>query len=253
MSQADRDPQPALARRVEEASLNAWPAMQQLILDGWVLRFARGFTKRANSVVPLYPSRLPAAEKIRYCENLYARERLTTTFRLTSILDNLSLDEALAARGYERVDPTLVMSCALNPSTFSTDARVREVTQAEWLKLYASFADLPAAAQALHAALLSGIRTDRQFAVLTEGGAPRACGLAVTDYELTGLFDVITHPDSRGRGFGEALVRSQLAWAAEQGAACAYLQVVENNVPARRLYDRLGFKLLYRYWYRTAP
>jgi N-acetylglutamate synthase len=54
----------------------------------------------------------------------------------------------------------------------------------------------------------------------------------------------------RRRGYGHALVRGMLGWAAERGARHAYLQVVAANTPARRLYAGLGFREVYRYWYR---
>ena len=43
-----------LIRYLEELSLNALPSLENIFLDGWVVRFANGYTKRANSVNPLY-------------------------------------------------------------------------------------------------------------------------------------------------------------------------------------------------------
>ena len=60
-----------LYRRLEEVALNAWPALQQMLFDGWLLRFARGYTKRANSINALYDSRLDVATKIAACERTY--------------------------------------------------------------------------------------------------------------------------------------------------------------------------------------
>jgi hypothetical protein len=51
-------------RDLEELALTTWPALQQWLYDGCVVRFAGGHTKRANSVNPLYLSRHNPAEKI---------------------------------------------------------------------------------------------------------------------------------------------------------------------------------------------
>ncbi len=249
------EPDEALTRRIEEASLNAWPAMQQLLLDGWLLRFSRGFTKRANSIVPLYPpigdEQKPLAARVRHCENLYAREGLQTIFRLPAITDVAALDAYLESRGYHLVDPTLVLTTsALAQPTHQGFALV---PAEHWLEVYAELTGMPEAARKLHGAIVSGIPSECGFAILQSGTRAVACGLGVLDGDLLGLFDIVTRSEARRSGHGTALVSSLLGWGHGCGAGLAYLQMIESNAPADALYRKLGFESLYNYWYRISP
>ena len=249
-----------LSRRVEEASLNAWPAMHQVLLDGWLLRFSRGFTKRANSIIPLYPTLQGIEEKVRYCENLYAREQLQTIFRLTSTHDHSALEAYLDERGYASADQTHVMTTRLGAHTTrqlqavvpATSIAFQQVPLQEWLVAYAALTSLPDQAQSLHGVLLRAIRTECAFGVISEDGAIVACGLGVFERDLLGLFDIVTHPEHRRAGLGLTLVSSLLNWGAELGAQHAYLQMVATNTAAAALYRKLGFTNLHDYWYRIS-
>jgi hypothetical protein len=87
-------------RDLEELALTTWPASQQWLYDGWVVRFADGHTRRANSVNPLYPSLQDAAAKIMQCEQWYAERNLPTVFRLNSYTAPVSLDQLLDVVNY---------------------------------------------------------------------------------------------------------------------------------------------------------
>ena len=93
---------------MEELSLNAWPAHQTLY-DGWVLRFADGYTKRANSINPLYPSTNDLGGKIAFCESIYQERKLDVVYQLTpTSCHPENLDDTLAAKGYRKNSPTSV-------------------------------------------------------------------------------------------------------------------------------------------------
>src|SRR5260221_12454053 len=105
---------PAMIRFIEELSLNALPSQQTVYYDGWIVRFANGYTRRANSVNPLYPSTIPLEEKIEYCEALYGSKGQSTIFKLTSAVQPESLPEFLSRRGYIQDALTSVQTASLD-------------------------------------------------------------------------------------------------------------------------------------------
>jgi hypothetical protein len=139
-------------RRIEEASLNAWPALQQMLFDGWLLRFAKGYTQRANSVNPLFGSSLNAEEKIELCERLYAEKEQPTIFRLTPFALPPDLDQGLARRHYRCIDLTYVQHSDLRGQAMQAELSVelRDETVDNWLDTFCRLSAAPRAQQQTH-------------------------------------------------------------------------------------------------------
>jgi len=68
--------------------------------------------------------------------------------------------------------------------------------------------------------------------------------------EYIGLFDIVTDQAYRNQGLGEQLVLNLLQWGQEKGAKYSYLQVLKDNQPALRLYEKIGYHEQYVHWYR---
>jgi len=239
-------------RRLEEAALNAWPALQQMLVGGWVLRFADGYTKRANSINPLYDTGGDLIGRVGLCERLYAERGLPPIFRLTSCLAPLELDSALDRRGYRRIDRSLVLALDLRQQTLPGNVlELRDEPFDEWMALFEQLSGQPHAQRSAHRAIVRSIAPPRLLASGVVGGEAVGCGLGALEGEYFGVFDLLVARGRRGQGYGTALVAAMLRWARERGAAWAYLQVMSANAPARHSYGKLGFAEAYQYWYRV--
>ncbi len=248
------DPQSAeMIRHIEERSLNALPALQTLTYDGWLLRFAHGYTRRANSVNPLYAGTLPLDEKVAYCEEVYRAQGLNVVFKLTDAAQPATLDAELDKLGYQWQAGTIVQMLTLTGSSFASDADVTADTHFTntWFQAFAQLNGLHTDAASTLKQILAHIQPRTCFATFVQDGQAVATGMAVLERGIVGLFDIVTDVEHRRKGYSTRLVSHLLAWARDNGAQQAYLQVVAENQPAVWMYNKLGFKETYHYWYRV--
>ena len=236
----------------EELSMNAHPAIKTQLYDGWILRFANGYTNRANSINPLYPSAIPIEEKINLCEEIYMSQNLTTTYKLTPSSPQI-IDDVLNKKGYEVVTPTNVMVKALTATgAFKSKTTIVDKIDRAWQENYFRLNGISDNLKIKTARAIQGnILNKTLCASIVEEDATVACGLCVIERGYAGLFDVIVDLNHRGKGFGFDICNSLLNNAAKMGAKFSYLQVVADNTPAIALYNKLCFNDCYQYWYRV--
>ena len=237
------------ARRLEELGLNSSAPPGQLVYDGWLLRLLPGKAKRARSVNAIYPSVLPLATKLPYCERLYREAALPALFRITPFSQPEALDGELERRGYARFDETAVESCDIDPHRLGGEA-ARAMPLEAWVEAIGALRASPETHRRAHLARLQGMPLKLRAVALEASGRIVATGLTMIEDDCAGLFDIVTHDQERRRGYARTIVASLLREAWELGARHAYLQVQVDNAAARRLYAQFGFEERYMYWYR---
>ena len=239
-------------RLYEEASLAGLPALCTDGYDGWLLRFAKGHSRRANSVAPLYPSTIDVGEKIRYCETAYARAGLRCVFKMTDASTPHGLDDQLADAGYQRDAETLV--CTWQIAGNVVQPRRVELTatpSADWLATWSRLSERPD--EGVFSQLLAATPTAAAYVLIRHKGRGIACARATMSAGLVGLYDLLVAPGHRRQGLATDLTLARLWWAQSQGVSRAFLQVMAGNTGAQTLQRRLGFAEIYRYWYRLQP
>ena len=242
-----------MIRTIEELSLNMWPALQTMHYDGWVLRFAAGYTRRSNSINPLYPSTIDIRTKVAFCEAAYGSLGQNTVFKLTPSTQPGDLDDILDRQGYVREATSSVQTLELHDLVRPAhgDFQAGGTPEAAWIEEYCTLNSVPRKHLPAMQGILRNLVLPACFGTLRYADSVAALGLAVLQANHAGLFDIVTSPALRRQGLGSSLILHLLSWAGERGATRAYLQVMVNNPAALQLYQKLGFREVYQYWYRV--
>ncbi len=242
-----------MIRKFEEISNNAWPAIRVLQYDGWILRFAYGVTRRANSIGMLYPSTLDPAVKIARCEAICTTWGIAPCFKVTPRAEPDGIDGVLERAGYRIQSQISFQTADLGAFRSSPDPDVvySDHPDPRWMDEFIRMNGFDPGRRSTYMDILGHLNLPMTTVSIVRDGKVAAVGLGVAEGQYVGLFDIVVDPGWRQRGLGRRITASLLRWGMNRGAGTAYLQVLCENEPALALYHALGFREIYRYWYRT--
>jgi GNAT superfamily N-acetyltransferase len=165
------------------------------------------------------------------------------------------LDERLADRGYEPDARVVIMTARLEGplAVPAHPVEIAATASLEWMDSFAGMSGYGPDRRRLLGEVLDRISLPTAFAAVRIGGEVASVGLAVAEDDHAGVFEMATDPSHRGEGLAGSVLAALLGWMRDRGVATAYLQVLEGNAPAERLYGKAGFAPRYRYWYRVPP
>ncbi|MFD8983415.1 GNAT family N-acetyltransferase [Streptomyces sp. NPDC059564] len=252
---------PAPARRrgpaasfeeLARVTARAWRPLESEPLGEWTLRAAEGFTRRANSVLPLGDPGIPLDEALARVTAWYAKRGLPAYVQAATgaVGTQEPLCAELERRGWVNEVSAEVRIGALAPvgdaDVDEAALSAVELTRApdeDWLGRYGKVRD-PELARRM---LVEGPSV--WFASL---GGGRAIGRCVVDGRWAGFAAVTVDPEHRRRGLATAVMTALARRALEEGASAAWLQVETGNPGARALYDGMGFATHHAYHHFRA-
>ena len=247
---------PLSVSQIEGATLTAWPALKQAQDGLWQWRYARGYTKRANSIHCLDPSDGGYAElRLMRLSELSKRHGIPPVFRVTP-LTAPEIVEVLDGLLWEEFEPSLVMAMEMPDVDFPLDfqARYFDPTDPEWIRAQAQMSGYDQQTTEVLRDILAGIACEAKgVLVYHKAGLPVAAALTAVASGIGIYLNVVTHPSARGMGYGRAVMSAALNWVRSMGATHSAIQVLASNAPALNLYGSLGFGEVYPYIYRRAP
>lgn len=233
----------------------AWPPVESERLGAWELRAAGGFTRRANSALPLGDPGLPLDEALAAVRRWYGARGLPAYVQTATGADGTQelLCADLERRGWVREVSAEVWTGGLAPvadRAEGTGVVLSREADEGWLARYQRKGVSDVALRVL------GAGPSVWFATVPgadAGGVPAAIGRCVVDGRWASFAAVEVDPAQRRRGLATAVMAALARRALDEGASAAWLQVETDNAGARALYAGMGFTAHHAYHHYREP
>ncbi|WP_415922199.1 GNAT family N-acetyltransferase [Tateyamaria sp. SN6-1] len=232
--------------RLLDAVEGTWPPARAMRTGPWTIRDGAGGGKRVCAATAEAPVTVPDIATAEDAMTAMDQPRL---FMLRA--GEAALDDILAARGYQVIDPVTLYDA---PVSLLTDIPIPRVTAfAIWeplaimVEIWAAGGIGPERLNVMHrAAVKAGI-------LARHADQPAGAGFVGLHDGVAMVHAVEVLPHQRRKGVAAWIMRRAAFWAAEQGADRLAVLCTDANVPANALYQRLGFKRACGYHYRIHP
>lgn len=230
----------------------AWRPVESERLGAWELRAASGFTRRANSVLPLGDPGVPLDEALDVVRRWYGDRGLPAYIQTATGAEGTQelLCAELERRGWVREVTAELWIGALAPVADRAEASgvvlSREADEA-WLARYQRKGVSEVALKVL------GSGPSVWFATVPGEQDPAAIGRCVVDGRWASFAAVEVDPALRRRGLATTVMAALAGRALDEGASAAWLQVEEDNAGARALYAGMGFAAHHAYHHYREP
>lgn len=233
----------------------AWRPVESERLGEWELRAAGGFTRRANSVLPLGDPGLPLDEALTAVRRWYGERGLPAYVQTATGAEGTQelLCAELERRGWVREVTAEVWTGALAPVADRAEGSgvvLSRTADEAWLARYQRKGVSGVALKVL------GSGPSVWFATVpgaAAGEAPAAIGRCVVDGRWASFAAVEVDPARRRRGLATTVMAALARQALAEGASAACLQVETDNAGARALYAGSGFAAHHAYHHYREP
>ncbi|MDN3026557.1 GNAT family N-acetyltransferase [Streptomyces sp. S.PB5] len=239
-------------------SSRAWRPVESERLGEWELRAAAGFTRRANSVLPIGDPGMPLDGALDAVRRWYGDRGLPAYIQTSTGAEGTQelLCAELERRGWVReVTAEMWIGGLAAVADRGEEAESGGVVMSReaddaWLARYQRKGVSEVALKVL------GSGPSVWFATVpgaSEGAAPAAIGRCVVDGRWAGFSAVEVDPGQRRRGLATTVMAALARRALDEGASAAWLQVENDNAGARALYAGMGFAAHHAHHHYREP